>query len=154
MTDLKKLRDLYDMMIPEIAEYERLAVEAEKSASNSKKAIRRAKRYRRIVEMHNAMPELMETLENTSAELLELQERSARWFNLRDASEFRAVWKAMNTSPPEVIRQLRARLSTLKELVEEQANDAGLWFDAETAPEAYVQRELRRLHSAVEDDHD
>lgn len=32
----------------------------------------------------------------------------------------------------------------------EQAEDGGLWFEARTAPEAYLQQELRRLHEAVE----
>ena len=36
------------------------------------------------------------------------------------------------------------------EIVNEQAEDEGLWFYAETAAEAYVQQELRRLHAAVE----
>jgi Family of unknown function (DUF6085) len=35
-------------------------------------------------------------------------------------------------------------------LVNEQAEDEGLWFMAMTAPEAYLQQELRRLHAAVE----
>jgi len=34
--------------------------------------------------------------------------------------------------------------------VNQQARDEGLWFVAETAPEAYLQRELRRLHGAIE----
>lgn len=34
--------------------------------------------------------------------------------------------------------------------VNEQAEDEGLWFVAETAPEAYLQQELRRLHSVIE----
>lgn len=38
----------------------------------------------------------------------------------------------------------------LLELVDRQAEDEGLWFVAETAPEAYLQQELRRLHAAVE----
>ncbi len=37
----------------------------------------------------------------------------------------------------------------LIEVVEEQAKDDGLWFEATTAPEAYLQQELRRLHKAV-----
>jgi hypothetical protein len=37
-------------------------------------------------------------------------------------------------------------------LVRTQAEDEGLWFDAQTAPEAYLQQELRRLHAAVERD--
>jgi hypothetical protein len=35
-------------------------------------------------------------------------------------------------------------------LVNAQAMDEGLWFRAETVAEAYLQRELRRLHAAVE----
>lgn len=47
-----------------------------------------------------------------------------------------------------------ARLSKLekklKKIVDEQADDDGLWFKAQTAPEAYLQQELRRLHRAIE----
>lgn len=35
-------------------------------------------------------------------------------------------------------------------VVSEQAKDDGLWFKAKTAPEAYLQQELRRLHEAIE----
>lgn len=35
-------------------------------------------------------------------------------------------------------------------LVEQQSEDDGLWFDARTAPEAYLQQELRRLHKIIE----
>jgi len=41
-------------------------------------------------------------------------------------------------------------LNELAQLMDDQANDEGLWFIAETAPEAYIQRELRKLHDAVE----
>jgi len=37
-------------------------------------------------------------------------------------------------------------------LVNKQAEDGGLWFNAHTAPEAYLQQELRKLHDAVEKD--
>ena len=40
--------------------------------------------------------------------------------------------------------------TTAQELVNQQAEDEGLWFIAETAPEAYLQQELRRLHAVVE----
>ncbi len=36
-------------------------------------------------------------------------------------------------------------------IVKRQAEDDGLWFMARTAPEAYLQQELRRLHDAVEE---
>lgn len=42
-------------------------------------------------------------------------------------------------------------ISRAQELVNEQANDPALWFTAQTAPEAYLQQELRRLHAAVEE---
>ena len=40
--------------------------------------------------------------------------------------------------------------AAIKELVDEQTNDDGLWFHAETAAEAYVQQALRRLHAVIE----
>jgi hypothetical protein len=39
---------------------------------------------------------------------------------------------------------------TVRAIVDEQAEDDGLWFIAETAAEAYLQQELRRLHAAIE----
>ena len=39
----------------------------------------------------------------------------------------------------------------LQELVNKQAEDEGLWFIAQTAPEAYLQQELRKLHAAIEE---
>lgn len=47
----------------------------------------------------------------------------------------------------EAVGDARAR-----KLVEEQANDEGLWFQAQTCAEAYVQNALRKLHAAVEGD--
>ena len=38
----------------------------------------------------------------------------------------------------------------LGDLINHQAMDEGLWFIAETASEAYLQQELRKLHSAAE----
>jgi len=47
------------------------------------------------------------------------------------------------TPPDELIAMLRL-------LVEVQAKDEGLWFVAETAPEAYLQEALRKLHGMIE----
>lgn len=41
-------------------------------------------------------------------------------------------------------------LTEIRKLVDEQAEDAGLWFVAQTAPEAYIQMHLRRLHALIE----
>ncbi len=46
--------------------------------------------------------------------------------------------------------QQRDGTQALRLLVNAQASDEGLWFKAETAPEAYLQQELRRLHAAIE----
>lgn len=43
-----------------------------------------------------------------------------------------------------------ARLSAVQALVDEQSEDEGLWFCAETAPEDYLQLALRRLHAVIE----
>jgi len=45
---------------------------------------------------------------------------------------------------------LELKLEGLKTLTATQAEDDGLWFQAATAPEAYLQQELRRLHAAIE----
>jgi hypothetical protein len=43
-------------------------------------------------------------------------------------------------------------LENARLLCAKQAEDDGLWFQAETAPEAYLQQELRKLHKVIEDD--
>ncbi len=51
---------------------------------------------------------------------------------------------------PSWIAEAHHARRAVKDLVDEQAEDEGLWFIATTAPEAYLQQELRRLHAAVE----
>jgi len=41
-------------------------------------------------------------------------------------------------------------LTEIRKLVDQQAEDDGLWFEAETAPEAYLQERLRLLHALIE----
>jgi hypothetical protein len=43
------------------------------------------------------------------------------------------------------------KIKLIMQLVAKQAEDHGLWFKAETAPEAYLQQELRKLHQVIED---
>lgn len=45
-------------------------------------------------------------------------------------------------------------LAKARAVVNEQAEDGGLWFAAETITEAMLQRALRRLHAVVEGDDD
>lgn len=42
------------------------------------------------------------------------------------------------------------RLLKIQDLVDKQAEDEGLWFIAETAAEAYLQEQLRALHTEIE----
>ena len=48
------------------------------------------------------------------------------------------------------IDELEAGFAWLKEFVDAQAEDAGLWAEAEYASEAYIQRGLRGCHAAIE----
>ena len=45
---------------------------------------------------------------------------------------------------------LAAKLQSISSIVGTQAEDQGIWFQAETSAEAYMQQELRKLHAAVE----
>ncbi len=45
----------------------------------------------------------------------------------------------------------KCKCKEIQELVDEQAEDAGLWLVAKTAPEAYLQQELRKLHALIEE---
>ena len=44
------------------------------------------------------------------------------------------------------------RLTQVQRIVDEQAEDEGLWCQAANIVEAYLQQELRRLHAAIEND--
>ncbi len=48
------------------------------------------------------------------------------------------------------IEALEVRQVKLEAVAAEQAADDGLWFQAQTAPEAYLQQELRKLHEIIE----
>ena len=50
------------------------------------------------------------------------------------------------------VSDLQAKLDAVKKVITEQAEDDGLWFNATTAPEAYLQKELRRLHAIGDQD--
>jgi len=60
---------------------------------------------------------------------------------------FRKDWEAAHAADRAA---WEAKEKALLELVNQQAEDEGLWFDATTAPEAYLQQELRKLHVAIE----
>ena len=41
-------------------------------------------------------------------------------------------------------------LNIIAEVARKQAKDEGLWFDAQTAAEAFLQKALREMHSVAE----
>lgn len=65
----------------------------------------------------------------------------------KDRAEAEREWTAEDRAE---LTALRAELAKIRALVAEQAEDAGLWFNPHTAPEAYQQQELRRLHALIE----
>ncbi len=48
------------------------------------------------------------------------------------------------------IAELEAQLKSITAVVDDQAEDTGLWFVAQTASEAYLQQALRDLHGITE----
>jgi hypothetical protein len=56
------------------------------------------------------------------------------------------------TTAADALSDLLKRDTTIRMLVTRQADDDGLWFSAQTAAEAYLQQEMRRLHAVIEGD--
>lgn len=75
-------------------------------------------------------------------------------YNLRDGARCILLAHDGYTShvQGEPCPNLKAKTDTerLQSLVDKQAEDEGLWFAAQTAPEAYLQQELRKLHEAID----
>ncbi len=78
--------------------------------------------------------------------------------DLQDARDV-ALMVLMSKSKPSVDEVLAVladlveaarKYANSQQIVNKQAADDGLWFAATTAPEAYLQQELRRLHAAIE----
>lgn len=51
-----------------------------------------------------------------------------------------------------LLKERDDRLTEIRRVVDKQAKDEGLWFVAKTAPEAYLQEELRYIHHVIEED--
>ena len=45
---------------------------------------------------------------------------------------------------------MKKQRDRIQAIVDQQAEDEGLWFMAQTAPEAYLQEQLRLLHRVIE----
>ena len=65
------------------------------------------------------------------------------------------MWESTGVTPDDIAaieaEAVAADRARLAKIAAEQAEDEGLWFFAMTAPEAYLQQELRRLHAAIEE---
>ena len=59
-------------------------------------------------------------------------------------------WNALISAGDGPAEPTRTAWQIVRRIVDRQAGDLGLWYEAETASEAYVQKELRVLHAAVE----
>lgn len=59
--------------------------------------------------------------------------------------------KGLTYDAPERKDSAPSPLAAARAVVEEQAEDEALWFEAETATEAYLQQALRELHAAIEE---
>jgi len=63
---------------------------------------------------------------------------------------FERIVKGIEMPTPMTIEMEEDERQAALDIVNEQAKDEGLWFNAKYASEAYLQQELRRLHAAVE----
>ena len=83
-------------------------------------------------------------------EIADLSEANDELTSERDRTQ-KVLEETVESMGNSIIRLEAERDAPLK-LVAEQAEDEGLWFMAQTAPEAYLQQELRKLHAAIEGD--
>lgn len=98
--------------------------------------------------------DIADWLERESKRLLTLDSGSREGINMRDAAlRIRALEDLHEQRRDDLIKltgNYNRALRELRDLVDQQSNDEGLWFYARTAPEAYLQQELRRLHELIE----
>ena len=73
------------------------------------------------------------------------QERDEAWQMIGNESAIQDFF-ALKTR----MRKLEETFKSARAIVDEQAEDEGLWFIAESIIEAYFQQELRRLHIVIE----
>ena len=73
-------------------------------------------------------------------------EQALRWM------EHMTAGSSCQSEPEKIIKDSLFVAEQAKLMAEAQAKDEGLWFQAQTAPEAYLQKALRRLHHVVEGD--
>lgn len=93
--------------------------------------------------------EVMYQLYQGEEKRAEAAEKESDDLRTRQAGATEATSKLFN----EVLSRyetLLAKQKAVNELIEKQAKDEGLWFEAKTAPEAYLQQELKKLYRQIE----
>lgn len=61
------------------------------------------------------------------------------------------AWRIWQASTAEADAKYLPVIEKLVAIVNQQAEDEGLWFVAQYASEGYLQKELRLLHAAIEE---
>jgi len=79
----------------------------------------------------------------------ELKKKLKLQFKLPKQDKRRKAYR--EKSVKQELQTLKDAVSGLLIIVDIQAEDNGVWFRADTAPEGYLQNELRRLHAFIED---
>ena len=102
-------------------------------------------------------PERLEEIRNQLNDGMELKKGCWYPLDLKITFELLAEVDRLKAEQAEILREYReaangttAKMVALQKMVDQQAEDDGLWFDPVTAPEAYLQQELRKLHEAIE----
>ncbi len=63
----------------------------------------------------------------------------------------KAIKMGLDKMNHKTLEDVKEATDNILVIVNIQAEDKGLWFKAKTAPESYLQQELRRLHQIIED---
>jgi len=96
----------------------------------------------------NAMQDKIDKMRDQRDEaLLQLNNAEERYQRLSAALKYDKAGRKIDL---ESYDALLLRLDVIQGIVSAQALDEGLWFKAQTAPEGYLQQELRALHEVVE----
>lgn len=100
------------------------------------------------------MSKYSELTNKLARQVIALRELKAERDRLQQQwSESDKAWLAARQEAQQVKAErdrLREVATRIQQMVDAQALDEGLWFIAETAAEAYLQQELRRLHATIE----
>ena len=108
----------------------------------------------RAVEVHKAaraiILELLDSIDATESRILELEAAVLVGDPHQPALTWRDAYRAATLARDHRIQELEAHIGRLRFFVDRQAEDEGLWFRATTAPEAYLQKALRDLHTVIE----